>query len=532
MTKSVFFLFLTLTLLEVLSAQDYKQEFERLWKTGEFEKQGQALFNLGNTNDAKAAKLLFDSLKIVESLQLAHEQKINKKASEADKYEDGDGNKVPLIVELIKLRDQMAEYDFIIDKAAAGIALFSDPQAVKIMVSEAPKSKSITIKMAIMKALGKINNKEAIDLLIKSLKDKAAPVRQIAAESLKEKTPPEAFEPLLALISDKVWQVRSAAVETLAKYNDPKCIKPLIDQLKDEKGRVTDDIEKTLKALTGETHEGNYHAWVARYAKEKENWMQGIKKETPKEVEIQTINHPLRGSKKYYEEVASQREKAEGKPKDGGTVVFVPSGQKIIYILDYSDSMNKEAPQSLIKSETVIVGESKTMTKIEVLRKKMAKELPKLRPHQFFTIIFYNHKIEWWKKELVPGTPENINKAITAITTTPAAGSTNTYGALEYAFNMSGRGNFDKAYETSFDTIVLVSDGMPTGEYQPQRNTDQNPNLRQESVVRFLDAVLKLNQLRRIKINTIGVPPETMDDVLGGLAADTGGTYHYWEIKD
>ncbi|MEK7484223.1 MAG: HEAT repeat domain-containing protein, partial [Planctomycetota bacterium] len=319
MMKSFFFVLVFLCLNGVLLAQDYKKEFEGLWNTGDFEKQGQAFLSLGNVNDAKSAKLMLDYLKIVETLQLGHEQKINKKASEGDKFEDGDKNKVPVLVELVKMRDQMAEYDFILEKAAIGISLFKDPQAIKVLASEAPKFKSVMVKMAIMKALGKVDGKEALDLLIKSLKDKSPQVRQIALESLKTKIPAEAFEPILPLISDKVWQVRSAAVETLAKYDNPNSIKPLIDQLKEEQGRVSEDIEKTLNVLTGESHEGNYHAWLARYNTEKEKWMQGIKKEKPKEVEVPTINNPLRGSKKYYNDIQSRQESTQEKPKDGGT---------------------------------------------------------------------------------------------------------------------------------------------------------------------------------------------------------------------
>jgi hypothetical protein len=247
----------------------------------------------------------------------------------------------------------------------------------------------------------------------------------------------------------------------------------------------------------------------------------------------------LRGTTMYY--ASKERKSDEEAPKNGkkaggnlASIILVPDSERMIYILDISGSMNSDAPQTLVKAESTIGGadpNAKT-TKVDVLKRKMISELPKLQPHQFFTIILYNHKVLWWQKELIPANKDNIKKAQDYINHIEATGSTNTYAALEAAFNMAGRGSFDKSYESSVDTIVLVSDGMPsTGQYYVKYKSNDKGELRKQTSLAFLDAVLQLNKLRRIRINTIGVPPEPMDDILGGLAADHGGTYYYWEIK-
>lgn len=540
--SSLTFFFSILLFASTLMAQDYKKEFEKLWKTGVIESQAEAMLKLGEGGDVNAAKLMIKCLLEVSAVQEKLEAQIEAKAKEANLLPDGNEKKLGLQNEVVKLGEQITQYDVIFDKASEAIKKITDEKAINYLAQEAFKCPSLNVKMAMMMAVGGINSPEVTEMLIKALKDKSPQIRQLGVEALKTRTPAEAFEPLLKLVSDKAWQVRSAVAETLAKYKDARAIEPLIEQLQHEKGRLMTDIDSALAELTGEGHEGNYTVWRIRLKSEKEKWIARLAKgEKPESEEPKSrYDLSLRGTTRYY---ASGGGTAEAS-KDPAVVadpkknvisrVLIPDSERLVYIIDISGSMNEDAPSGFVKEGSSGVGGQtvEKMTKMKVLIIRFNQELPKLQPHQHFGIIVFNHEVKWWKKELIPATKPNIAQAQDFVKNLTATNQTNTFGALEEAFNMAGRGSFDKNYESGVDTIILISDGLPsTGKHIVQFGKNDKNELREKTVTVFLDAVLRLNKMRRIKINCIGLPTISMDDLLGGIAADNGGTYFYWELK-
>ena len=468
------------------------------------------------------------------------EAQIEAKAKDASPLPEGNEKKLALQSEVLKLSEQIAQYEVIFDKAGEAIKKITDEKAINYLAQEAFKCPSINVKIAMMMAVGGANSPEVTDMLIKSIKDKSPQIRQLGVEALKVRTPPEALDSLIKLVTDKAWQVRSAVAETLGKYKDARAIEPLIEQLQYEKGRLLTDFDEALSELTGEAHEGNYTVWRLRLKSEKEKWIERLasgNKEESSEPKSR-FNQSLRGTVKYYSSGAAL---GGGEPAKAGdpkgnfiSRVLVPDSERLVYIIDISGSMNEEAPAGFVKEAASVVGTpmADKMTKMKVLLIRFVQELPKLQPHQNFGIIVYNHEVQWWKKELIPATKPNIAQAQDFVKNLKATNLTNTFGALEEAFNMAGRGSFDKNYNSGVDTIILISDGLPsTGKFIVQFGKNDKEELREKTVTAFLDAVVRLNQMRRIKINCVGVPPIPMDDLLGGLAADNGGTYQYWELK-
>jgi hypothetical protein len=88
--------------------------------------------------------------------------------------------------------------------------------------------------------------------------------------------------------------------------------------------------------------------------------------------------------------------------------------------------------------------------------------------------------VDAWKPAITPLDPATRKEVTAFVKASEPAGQTNLYGALEEALK-----------DPKLDTIYLLSDGAPTlGLYLETQD--------------ILAQVSKLNQLRKVKINTIG----------------------------
>jgi hypothetical protein len=179
--------------------------------------------------------------------------------------------------------------------------------------------------------------------------------------------------------------------------------------------------------------------------------------------------------------------------------------------------------------------------RIDSVKKELVNAIYGLDDKVYFSIVFYNSAVSVWKPELVPATNENKMAAISAIEKLTPSGRTNIYDALEAAYKIVGSAaltkNEPKRVTTGggkgspsenisgADTIFLLTDGNPNIGKIPEPQA-------------IVDAVRKLNETRKIKINTIavGVPdPDNPDPMSKGdtpntslmsqLAQITGGTF-------
>ena len=112
----------------------------------------------------------------------------------------------------------------------------------------------------------------------------------------------------------------------------------------------------------------------------------------------------------------------------------------------------------------------------------LIKAIEELPEDDEFGIVFYAANVRQWKGELVYATPTNKDDAKAFIYRLGFGGSTNTHGALSASMT----------FDDDLEAVFLLSDGIPTS------GSITNPKL-------IVDDIVDRNQLRHLKINTIGI---------------------------
>ena len=189
---------------------------------------------------------------------------------------------------------------------------------------------------------------------------------------------------------------------------------------------------------------------------------------------------------------------ADEEDRPGTTFFGIESRSKhVVYILDVSGSMQSPDAKN---------GEQ---TRIQAAVKELVQAIRSLPDDATFNIIFYNQE---WRKKMVVATKENKAAAAKWAEEVVAVGATNIFDPLERAFALAGRGTHDKEYYVTLDTIFFLSDG------QPNRGRIVTP----EEIIK---QVARMNQLKKVKIHTIGVGRDHDARFMRSLAEMTGGTY-------
>ncbi len=98
----------------------------------------------------------------------------------------------------------------------------------------AVKDDDAGVREASVRALGNIDEREAVPALLGALRDKVVPVRAAAALALGEIEDPSAVEPLMrTTLRDSEAEVRSQAAWALGEIEDPRAVEALVAALKD-----------------------------------------------------------------------------------------------------------------------------------------------------------------------------------------------------------------------------------------------------------------------------------------------------------
>jgi len=371
------------------------------------------------------------------------------------------------------------------------------------------------VRRAAADTLGSYGERAA-ETLRELLADEEPVVRTAAADSIGEIGDRISVLALIASLEDSQWQVQAAAVGALGKLRDKRSIGPLIELMQEE-GRLQDDTSRALEAITTMSFGVDPEAWKSWWARSAETF----------EVPEKPRREPPRTARGIAER---EREGARYANRTRYYGIPTPS-QRILFLLDVSYSMGADVV--ITAPERRAHNDRTSGVKMEIAKEELIRTIEGFEGRLIFNIIVYHTEPEAWQKKLVEATPSMRRKAVAFIrrqeprgrsrdssrssrrrtSGSVEEGRTNLYDALARAFKVSGVGTVDPHYETSVDTIFLLSDGKPT----------TGRLVKSDEIV---EEIARLNRLRRVVIHTInfGKDPDGAD-LLERLARSSGGTF-------
>ncbi|MHC4136367.1 MAG: HEAT repeat domain-containing protein [Planctomycetota bacterium] len=292
------------------------------------------------------------------------------------------------------------------------------------------------------------------------------------------------------------WQVKVATCAAFRAISSRAALDLLIDRIDREGGRVHDEIEATLWALTGLKRDWNSDQWG--------KWWTKMKQLTDLD-------------KKMKEELKRERRKNQKKddarryagPTYHGIKVY---SRTIGYVLDTSLSMSHGFEASAKRQEQL--GRTyRAKTRIGVCKEELAQSIGELDPRTRIHLIFFNDRVRTWQNAPVAAGAMG-DQAIAAIRSVQPSGQTNYYDALRLTLGMEGAGGgWSPRFADTPDTLFFLTDGTPT---------DGEITKSDELLAWFLER----NRFARLRVHVIAMGTTDVDvEFLRRFAKGTGGTF-------
>jgi len=389
----------------------------------------------------------------------------------------------------------------VLDFSVRGLKKFTSDNAVDVIL-KALKSNSISwrARYYLIKGMGGINNTKCIMALSDILKEKDSRVKMAVFDALAELKTREGVETACKILNspDEPWELKIAAAQYCGSLTDQSIVESLIGVLegKNLEGRPREELVKSLKKITGEDFGLKGSDW-RRWWNDKGLTVTGpaetiataiyygIKENSTRMIFILDIS----GSMDWG---AVWNEDADLAKRQPNPAIFVGADSKPAdkRLIDNLQAKKDEIDKITVKK------------RIDAAKRELASTIYALDPSVFFTIIFFDSSVKIWKESLLPATVPNKLAALEEIAKQIPKNQTATFDALEAAFKIAeGTGGkkitFNKdgyvvEQKGGADTIFLVSDGVPTVG-------------RVINTVDLVREISKLNETRKIKINTVGV---------------------------
>jgi len=445
----------------------------------------EALDGLGGCDSAAVAKLLFDSFLAVEARAASAEKTAHAELSKGDL---SDGQIVERRATIDPIRRVQAR---LLDR----ITLLRTPEALLWLIERAlgEEKCGLSVKLAAVRTAGFLG-----EPLVKLLQQEATALKKqddwvtllVAVQQLGTAAKPLAPQ-LLPLVDHAEATLREEAALALAKLAVPAAIEPLVRRLEKESGRTQVKIAAALEILTRQKLGASPNAWKSWFAAEGLRYTSGQVELGGGEPAVQ-----LQASGYFH-----------GIPQDART---------LIYVIDVSGSMmvSMTDPKWKDGNQTQPIpappGEESRM---EASKRELIKALGELPPATKFNIIYFSNGADRWQPKLVEASPDRVKKAQKWIAELGPGGATNIHDAMESAFGLAGRGSTDKYYDSTVDTVFLLTDGepfLPSGRDNPERT---------------LQLVRRLNPLKRVIVHTIGLGKGIDDNFLKRLAEENRGDF-------
>ncbi len=283
--------------------------------------------------------------------------------------------------------------------------------------------------------------------------------------------------------------VREAAVDALVAMEAPSGIEPLVARLSEEHGRTRQRMVSALQVLTGQRISGSQEAW--------RRWLE-------------------REGAPY---VGGERELGLGDPLDsedagGPTYHGLPlDGAGILFVIDVSKSMNRTMTKPSKPTK------DPALSRMGRAKEELISALGKLRPGQRFDVVAFGGKLERFGEELTEADEKTVAGAQTWVRELGLSLGTRMHDALELAFHAAGQVPGAGLYDSTVDTVFLLTDGRPI----VGGKADRGDAIR--------TAVQRWNLRGRVVLHTIGLGDDLPKNFLKALAADNGGRFVH-EVSD
>jgi len=349
------------------------------------------------------------------------------------------------------------------------------------------------------------------ETFVRASEDKDPRVRTMGLFGLGACRREESLPVLLGALEAKEWQVRVAAIEGLRTLGNDGAVRPLVLRLREETGRLRGDILDALQALTKQKFGLDVELWL--------RWLEEWEKRGP-DAKAEDVQAPK--AKGGASSVAQE-------PTYYGIKIL---SEKVVFVIDLSLSMkdpveiDKRKLMGESRARTPADGEKKPEKKgprfedtikwwkikcgLDLAKAQFVFALGQLDRKQSFDIVTFSDEAIAWQGKLIKATPMARASAANFVENLEVIGKTNSFAALELAFNLSGPGKSKRDYRSGADTIFFLTDGAPSiGKY-----------IRPEDI---LAEIRRMNTTRRIKIHVIGLNVNV--PFLRNLAKQNGGIY-------
>ncbi|MGE0710615.1 MAG: VWA domain-containing protein [Planctomycetota bacterium] len=357
---------------------------------------------------------------------------------------------------------------------------------------------------AVLEELAADDSKRAVELVLGVAATNQlarSKVDAAAAKSLDAMTSDGATGALIAALGNRRSPplVKILVAEALGKRKDGPSAQALGDALSDGRPEVLRAVIRAVHARkAGETVPGllslleklekHPDAWsehevqlalvecTGKWFEKLEDWKQFWAQNAHKGERVAT------GSAKAAMETAERAKQPP--PKFFGTEI---RSERVVFVIDVSGSMEGE--------------------RLAKCKAQLTQCISGLTARSSFTVLVYSNQIRPWNARLQPATPQNKASAVSFVETLRATGNTCTRKAMLQALEVADA-----------DTVVLLSDGMPTG---------TKPDGKAYSEAEVLDDVSAENTRRQREIHTFGFGTKgsQLADFMENLAKKNHGRF-------
>ncbi|MEO2163103.1 MAG: vWA domain-containing protein [bacterium] len=299
-----------------------------------------------------------------------------------------------------------------------------------------------------------------------------------------------ALKTALGTLSHQDAALREAAFAALSTIGSGEGIAPMVERLGVERGHTLKRLTAALQVLTGQKISSSLSAWSSWL---NENGQAHIQGQVPLGQGAAVVQTLAQGGTSYH-----------GLPIEGQSVLFVVDvSQSMHVMMARKDEAEEAAPES----------------RLERALTELVRTLQILPPDTRFNIVAFAGRLELYAEESVLASPERVQEAITWLNARKMNLGTRIHDALEIAFHLAGRGIEDAYFNSSVDTIFLLTDGQPIA------------GGKKDPPVGILRAAKRWNLGARVIIHTVGLGDGVPVQFLKKLAKAHGGQFAHEKSK-